>query len=348
MTYPARARPLILTSTRPSGAGFSVADGPRRDFELLGRALEGQISYPGARLGAVNALEGKLRLDLAQAVRARRSPASAYVSFSERVGMPLSLLRPSAPHVMCAHLLTSRQKRATVRLTNYLRHTDVTLVFSRAQERFLREDLGIDERRAQFISDKVDHEFYRPNADGHDGGYVLSVGREQRDYRALVDAVRPLGIPCIIVAGSTWSHRSVAPIDFPPNFELRQGLTYPQLRELYQRARLVVVPVYPGMLYTAGLTTVLEAMACGRPAVVSDTPGLSGYVRDREDGRLVEPGDAGALGSVIAELWDDREQAARLGAAGRQTIEQERTLERFVTRISQLLEGLGVPSRSDL
>ena len=339
-TENSRSRPLILTSTRPSRAGFSVADGPRREFELLADALGAQISYPGAPSGALDRLEGKIRLDLAQAVRARRAPASAYVSFSERVGMPLSLLRPRAPHVMVAHLLTSTQKRAAVRMTGYLRRTDVTLVFSRGQERFLREDLGLDERRAQFISDTVDHEFYRPDEYGAEGGYVLSIGREQRDYPALVDALAPLRLPCVVVAGSTWSHRTIAPVTFPDHFELRSGLSYPDLRNLYQRARVVVVPVYRGIDYAAGVTTVLEAMACGRPTVVSDTPGLAGYVRDGEDGRLVAPGDAQALCSAIAELWEDRALAQRLGAAARQTVERERTMERFIDRIRELLAQL--------
>lgn len=345
VTQPATGRPLILTSTRPIGRGFSAADGPRRDFELLAQALGGPVSYPGAELKALSRVEATLRVDLAQAVRARRSGASVYVSLSERIGMPLSLLRPHAPHIIFAHLLTSTQKRVLARLTGYLRQAEATLVFSRAQERFLREELGLDERQAQFIYDRVDAQFYYPSPDVPDGGYVLSVGREQRDYQALVDALRPLRLPCVIVAGSTWSHRTV-PVSFPDHFEMREGLSYPELRELYQRARVVVVPVYPDIDYAAGVTTIHEAMACARPTIVSDTPGLAGYVRDRENGRLVAAGDAQALGSVIAELWEDREQAERLGAAGRQTVEQERTLERFVARTSALVDQLLIARNS--
>ena len=49
----------------------------------------------------------RLRLGVSQAVRARRARASVYVSLSERVGIPLTLLLPAAPHVMIAHLLTT-------------------------------------------------------------------------------------------------------------------------------------------------------------------------------------------------------------------------------------------------
>lgn len=328
-------RPLILTSSRPS----ATESRPRRDFDLLAEALGAAISYPGAASRPVAAVEGRLRVDISQALRARRSDASLYISFSERVGMPMAMLRPDVPHLLLAHLLTTAQKRATARATGYLRRTDLTLAYSRPQVRYLREQAGLDPARARFISEKVDHRFYAPAAEA-DGGYILSVGREQRDYQTLVDAIAPLRLPCVIVAGSTWSHRTLAPVSLPDTFEQVDGLTYTELRSLYRRARIVVVPVYAGVDYAAGITTVLEAMACARPAVVSDTPGLEGYVRDGVDGRVVTPGDALALRAVIEELWEDRPEADRLGAAARQTVEREHTPEQFVDRITALVETL--------
>jgi glycosyltransferase involved in cell wall biosynthesis len=296
--------------------------------------------YPEGGSPAVMTLEEKLRVDVGQAVRARRASASVYVSFSERVGIPLSLMRPDAPHILIAHVLTSSQKRRVAQLTGYLRRTDVTLVFSRALERYLHEEMGLPAQQARFVSDKVDQRFFVPEGDVAGGGYVLSVGREQRDYETLIEALRPLRTPAVIVPGSTWSHRSLTPLSVPDHVELREGLSYSALRALYQAARLVVVPINPDTDYAAGVNGILEAMACARPVVASDTPGLSGYVRDGEDGRQVQPGDPLALRSVIEELWDDRGQAERLALAGRQTVEQERTIENFVARISDLIDEL--------
>jgi len=39
---------------------------------------------------------------------------------------------------------SSPAKRRTARLTRYLRQADVTLVFARPQERYLREEVGLD------------------------------------------------------------------------------------------------------------------------------------------------------------------------------------------------------------
>lgn len=338
----AATRPtLILSSSRRPKAKREPIEGPRTDFDALAGRLSGHLLYPEPELAPpVTRLESKLRISLGQAVRARRVDAAAYVSFSERVGMPLSLLRPQAPHVLIAHLLTSPQKRRAAAITRYLRRTDVTLVFARPQERYLRDEVGLDADRARFIWDKVDHRFFTASDPGCDGGYVLSVGREQRDYETLLEALRPLGLPAVIVAGSTWSHRSLSPMSLPDHVELREGLSYPALRDLYAGARLVVVPVFAGIDYAAGVNGVLEGMACARPVIASDTPGLSGYVRDGIDGRTVAAGEPEALSSVIDELWHDRAQAERLGRAARHTVESGRTVDHFVERVADLVESL--------
>jgi len=50
--------------------------------------------------------------------------------------------------------------------------------------------------------------------------------------------------------------------------------------------------------------TLLEAAACGTPSIGSDVGGVGEVVGDGEAGRLVEPDDAGALASAIADMID--------------------------------------------
>lgn len=333
-------RPLILLSAHGGLNHARRTACPQTDFDALAARVNGRISRPGAAASPVAAAEKRLRLGVSQAIRAWRSRASVYVSLSERVGIPLSLLRPDAPHVMIAHLLTSREKRLAARHTEFLRRTDVTLVFSKDQERYLREDVGLDEQQARFIWDKVDHRFFTPGAPAGGDGYVLSVGREQRDYDTLIEALRPLKVPAVLVPGSTWSHRGLGPMSLPEHVQIRQGLSYPELRALYQAARLVVVPVHRGTRYAAGVNGILEGMACARPVIAADTPGLEGYVEDGVNGRRVPAGDPGALRAVIQELWEERDRAETMGVAGRQTVVDGRTVDHFVDRVAGLMETL--------
>jgi glycosyltransferase involved in cell wall biosynthesis len=69
---------------------------------------------------------------------------------------------------------------------------------------------------------------------------------------------------------------------------------------------------------------VLEAMAQGRPVVATAVDGTPELVVDGETGILVRPGDVEGLARALERVLADPDEAARLGAAGR-----ERALEQF-------------------
>ena len=60
--------------------------------------------------------------------------------------------------------------------------------------------------------------------------------------------------------------------------------------------------------------TVLEANACGTPAVASDSPGLREAVADGKTGFLVPHGDVQALSGRMDEILSDNQLRAELGA----------------------------------
>ncbi|HZG04032.1 MAG TPA: glycosyltransferase [Streptomyces sp.] len=68
----------------------------------------------------------------------------------------------------------------------------------------------------------------------------------------------------------------------------------------------------------------LEAMACGVPIVATGVGGHLDSVADKVTGRLVPPGDPGALARAVNELTGSPELLRRYGEAGR-----ERALARF-------------------
>ncbi|MFF8034656.1 glycosyltransferase [Streptomyces sp. NPDC016626] len=64
----------------------------------------------------------------------------------------------------------------------------------------------------------------------------------------------------------------------------------------------------------------LEAMACGRPVVASAVGGQLDTVADPGTGRLVPPGDPGALARAVAGLLADPAAREACGAAGRRRV----------------------------
>lgn len=65
----------------------------------------------------------------------------------------------------------------------------------------------------------------------------------------------------------------------------------------------------------------LEALACGLPAIVSDaSPGPLDYVRDGESGLVVPCDDVAALATALRRLAGDADLAARLAEGGRAAV----------------------------
>ncbi len=91
--------------------------------------------------------------------------------------------------------------------------------------------------------------------------------------------------------------------------------------------------------------TLLEAMATGLPAVVTDVGGNREVVVPGETGLLVPPGSPQALADALLALWQDPERARRMGAAGRRRVEEEFDMRQVAARYEalyrELLRGAG-------
>jgi glycosyltransferase involved in cell wall biosynthesis len=86
--------------------------------------------------------------------------------------------------------------------------------------------------------------------------------------------------------------------------------------------------------------TLPQALACGKPVVAFDVDGAREVCRDRETGLLVRAEDVEGLARAVIRLLQDREQAARLGARGRELVRSEFSEERMVQRIEELYREL--------
>jgi colanic acid/amylovoran biosynthesis glycosyltransferase len=73
---------------------------------------------------------------------------------------------------------------------------------------------------------------------------------------------------------------------------------------------------------------VLEAMACARPVIVTDSGGTREAVRDGVEGFVVPPRDTNGLVGALRKLWGDPELRRRMGSAGRARVEARFTLAR--------------------
>jgi len=83
-------------------------------------------------------------------------------------------------------------------------------------------------------------------------------------------------------------------------------------------------------LYEGLPFVLLEAMAWGVPVVATDVLGSREAVRSERTGLLARPGDAADLAACMERLLADAPLRARMGAAARERVRADFTLERFL------------------
>jgi colanic acid/amylovoran biosynthesis glycosyltransferase len=220
--------------------------------------------------------------------------------------------------------------------------------------RDLRALLGPAEAdKVQRVVMGVDGErFRRRSPPPPEGGTVVAIGRyvEKKGFAHLLEAaaiLRRNGLgppPRIVIAGDgplrgELEHQ-VARLGLEGAVELPRADGFEAVRELLEAADLMAMPC---VIAADGdrdsmPVVVKEALAMEVPVVASDEVGLPELVRP-EWGRLVPPGDAGALAAAIAELLElPAGERAAMGRAGRAFVLEHCDVGREAERLAGLIE----------
>jgi glycosyltransferase involved in cell wall biosynthesis len=187
------------------------------------------------------------------------------------------------------------------RIGQVLEHIQVVTI-SKSEQAHLAK--FFPERTIDYIPFGVDTRFWQ-SAEGSNisGNYVLAIGNDaNRDWKTLLAAWDETLPPLKIVT-------SLPVPPAPPNVEVirgdwrKQTLSDQEILKLYQNAMCVVVPLR-NTIQPAGQSVCLQAMACGRPVVISDIAGLWDRTQfvDRKNWWLARPGEACSLRRAVGEV----------------------------------------------
>ncbi len=86
----------------------------------------------------------------------------------------------------------------------------------------------------------------------------------------------------------------------------------------------------------------LEAMAAGIPVLASNLPPLAELVDSSQGGWLVPAQATSQWAETLAELWNQPQELARAGAAGKQWVQAERTWQHASQRLDTIYARAGV------
>jgi glycosyltransferase involved in cell wall biosynthesis len=295
-------------------------------FELAVRRAPRSSLYRNVNRVA-RKLGGGFDLGEALGARSARRASDLSVCWDERTGVPAALRSrlPGEPPVATGAIWITEEdaglgasSRALAR--SALQRAEAVWTLGPAQLEPLAKDWGVPRERLHLLDFAIDSDFWRPTESSPVDGLVAGGGNDRhRDHPLLVEAMRRVK-----------ERHPGAALELVTNHDIEvtaglgrrhQYLSHVEMRELYGKAAIVAVALRPN-LHISGISVFLEGMACGRPVVVSATPGVERYIKHDENGLLVPVGDADAFAAALEELLADHEKAEALGRAARGTVEK--------------------------
>ena len=273
--------------------------------------------------------------------------ADVILSTVDTVGIPLMLLARAhavrVPFVYVAiglpeRLARLRSRRVESVYAGALARASTVVAYSEYEAESLGlwlRDRGTDVPVA-FVPFGVDADEFRPEDAAPDID-VVSVGADpHRDFELVLSVARSMPDVHFVVVTSAEHARSLA--GRPPNVSVETDLVFEEMRNRLARARVVALPVRDNS-YSGATTVLLQAMALGKPVVVTRTAAIAaGYgLVDGENVRFAAPGDAATFASAVAGVLADERHATMLGVHARRTVEAGLTWNRYVGELAGLL-----------
>jgi glycosyltransferase involved in cell wall biosynthesis len=320
----------------------------RHDLERRGRP-PAWARATGAALKAglerAGGYGGDFATVLASIRRANR--ADVVLSTVDTVGIPLLVLaragRVHPPLVYiaiglperAAQLRTERMRRmyaralaSTAAVAAYSEHEAAELVAFMAEHG--------ESRRVDFVPFGVDERAFVPSVAQPSVDVVMAGADPHRDVDLFIGVAAETPNRTFRLITTRDRARTLPPL--PPNLEVESDIPLADMKRSLEEARVVALPVLDNS-YSGATTVLLQAMALGKPVVVTRTRAIAtGYgLVDGENCRLAEPGDAAAFARALTGVLRDEWHARSLGARARRTIESGLTWDRYVDRIEGLL-----------
>jgi glycosyltransferase involved in cell wall biosynthesis len=247
--------------------------------------------------------------------------------------------------VILNHNLSSWKKAFLFSRLQLQNSVDALICLNEYQATFLERELAVSSEKVYRVhyGAMVDGSFFLPQVkEDEERKYVLSVGRENRDYETLFEALRSSNIPAKVVSSGmreSSEYRTGITDGRQPDVEMFDHIPYTQLRTLYQGCSFVVIPMHNAD-YPAGVTAIMEAMATGKAVIATYSRGIQEFIEDSITGFWIEPGNPIALRQKMLFLWNSPELALRMGKRAREKVKRRVDLTRFVEELESILTGL--------
>jgi glycosyltransferase involved in cell wall biosynthesis len=109
--------------------------------------------------------------------------------------------------------------------------------------------------------------------------------------------------------------------------------------ELPQAIAAADMLVLPSFAESFGMA-LIEAMACGKPVIASNLPGVRTVVANGKDGLLVTPGNPDELAAAIQSLLDNPGECIKMGLSGQNKVIEKYSWTKIVDRLEHAYKSV--------
>ena len=193
--------------------------------------------------------------------------------------------------------------------------------------------LNIDKNRFWFLH--LSTPVLEPEIVTTDENYILSAGKQYRDYETLVSAIKGTNLKLIIVSDPD-SMRNVKTCG-----EIKVYKNIPKNRylELLRKSSFVVVPLNNDFS-SCGQISILEGMSYGKPVITTKVAATIDYIRDGESGLFYEMGNSEDLKNKILMLNTNKELQKKLVEEAFNSVLVSFTQHIFVERYLDFIQSI--------
>lgn len=330
--------------------------GPRHTIYQIAERLEAKIHQPHQEgVSVFDKLLSKLvgkpeHWTLArQLIKGLNQDDTVYCC-GEDIGLPLAILAKlkSHPLKLVVHVMAPHRSRfqGLVKLLNLGQSIKLFTVTDK-QKADIISNL-VPGAQVFVVSEQTDACFFTPGTGkiAKNCPLIASAGLEQRDYLTLALATQEKDLDvkiCAFSPNASPQQRRNLPDPIPVNMEIRY-FDFVELRDLYRSADIVVISLLQNN-YSAGLTVLMEAIACGKPVIMTENMGLTTEFIEKGLILGTTPGDAKALEKAIDYLLSNPEIARAMAEQAHSYFLSHHTSEHHVNQICRQLEKVNALDR---
>ena len=265
----------------------------------------------------------------------------------ELIGLVIARLisRKRFPIALMGFIYTTRESAVINALRrSYFRavlsQTLGVICFSKFEQQYYSELFGL--ANTTFISTLFGGVFNKPDdLEPGNSGYVLSAGRSGRDYKRLCEAVSQLPVQAHIICDSAFALQ-----------DAQHSANVTILRQCYGReyikqlagADIVVLPLKNEKI-SSGQMVLLDAMALGKPVIITKTATSVEYGEHMKTLYFIEPDSVDELRSAINFLMDDPGLRSSIGSAAKAHYEAHHSIRPFVNGLVNVIEQIVVKNQ---